>query len=322
MTVSRLPPTDVLCLRRKKPGRQTAAWCGGGGQDRPIDTSKGPGLKPKDCILQGHTLAMALRADGWWLRSPICWVKGASFCPGWSGSVMPESVKDRPTQSYEMIFLMTKRPNYFYDQFAVREDNSPTSQVGVYRNAGQRANGSVVGHNQDLHAAGAIASNQGGRNLRSVWTINTEPSPLFHFATFPYAIPSYAIQLGSSERGVCPHCLAPHTRIVEKGAIVPAVHDPTNNRTYKITDRPGETNRDREGQVCMGLREKITKGWAQSCTCEPAPPIPATVLDCFLGSGTSGLAAKNLGRSFVGIELNPDYASMASQRLAQGALDL
>ncbi len=40
------------------------------------------------------------------------------------------------------------------------------------------------------------------------------------------------------------------------------------------------------------------------------------VLDPFIGSGTLGLVALNLGRRFVGIELNPDYVKIAEKRLS------
>ena len=43
----------------------------------------------------------------------------------------------------------------------------------------------------------------------------------------------------------------------------------------------------------------------------------ATVLDPFAGSGSSLLAAKMLGRNYLGIELDPAYHAIASQRLAQ-----
>ena len=42
-----------------------------------------------------------------------------------------------------------------------------------------------------------------------------------------------------------------------------------------------------------------------------------TVLDPFMGSGTTGLAAQRLGRSFIGIEINPEYAEMAERRIAE-----
>jgi site-specific DNA-methyltransferase (adenine-specific) len=41
-----------------------------------------------------------------------------------------------------------------------------------------------------------------------------------------------------------------------------------------------------------------------------------TVLDFTFGSGTTGVAAKNLGRSFIGIELDPDYFALGSKRIA------
>jgi site-specific DNA-methyltransferase (adenine-specific) len=44
-------------------------------------------------------------------------------------------------------------------------------------------------------------------------------------------------------------------------------------------------------------------------------PKGGVVLDPFMGSGTTGVVAKKLGREFIGIELNPDYIEMAKKRL-------
>ncbi|MFJ8657413.1 DNA-methyltransferase [Streptomyces rochei] len=52
--------------------------------------------------------------------------------------------------------------------------------------------------------------------------------------------------------------------------------------------------------------------------CKPG----GTVLDTFSGSGTTGEAARQLGRRYVGIDLNPTYHDLAKQRFAQGVLDL
>ena len=57
-------------------------------------------------------VALALQARGWSLRSEIIWSKP---------NPMPESVSDRPTRSHEQVFLLTKRPTYYYDAEAVRE---------------------------------------------------------------------------------------------------------------------------------------------------------------------------------------------------------
>ena len=40
-----------------------------------------------------------------------------------------------------------------------------------------------------------------------------------------------------------------------------------------------------------------------------------TILDPFMGSGTTGVAAKELGRSFIGIEISPEYFKIAEQRI-------
>ena len=58
-----------------------------------------PGLKPKDLVLMPERVALAAQADGWWVRSRIAWVKP---------NPMPESVRDRPTDSWEHIWLLAK----------------------------------------------------------------------------------------------------------------------------------------------------------------------------------------------------------------------
>ena len=44
-------------------------------------------------------------------------------------------------------------------------------------------------------------------------------------------------------------------------------------------------------------------------------PVGGTVIDPFMGSGTTGAAAKRLGRNFVGIEINSEYCEIARKRI-------
>jgi DNA modification methylase len=46
-------------------------------------------------------------------------------------------------------------------------------------------------------------------------------------------------------------------------------------------------------------------------------PVGGVVLDPFFGAGTTGMVAKELGRDFIGIELNPEYCRMAENRIAR-----
>lgn len=80
------------------------------------------GLKPKDLVGVPWRLAMALQADGWYLRADIIWHKP---------NCQPESVKDRPTRSHEYVFLLSKTERYFYDHEAIKE---PTTNGTDSRN--------------------------------------------------------------------------------------------------------------------------------------------------------------------------------------------
>jgi DNA modification methylase len=72
----------------------------------------GGAYQNKQLDMMPARVALALQADGWWLRSDIIWAKP---------NPMPESVTDRPVSSYEHVFLLTKRPRYYYDCAAIAE---------------------------------------------------------------------------------------------------------------------------------------------------------------------------------------------------------
>ncbi|HEY0378599.1 MAG TPA: site-specific DNA-methyltransferase [Pyrinomonadaceae bacterium] len=118
------------------------------------------GLKPKDLIGVPWRVAFALQADGWHLRSDIIWHKP---------NCQPESVKDRPTQAHEYLFLLSKSEKYYYDFEAIKE---PTK------------------------------TNGGLRNRRTVWSINTEGFKDAHFAVFPPSLIKPCILAGSKPGSV------------------------------------------------------------------------------------------------------------------------
>jgi DNA methylase len=155
--------------------------------------------------------------------------------------------------------------------------------------------------------------NPAGRNLRSVWNIPTEPFPEAHFATFPKALVEPCIKAGTSEKGCCPECGAALKRI----ATHPQPPDEIRNRGNgaKMDYHSRQTGGGQAIQDWYDEHPGRTVGWQYGCEHEDADPIGCTVLDPFAGSGTTGVVALRLGRSFIGIELSPAYAEMARKSL-------
>jgi DNA modification methylase len=136
-----------------------------------IATPVPDGIKPKDLCGVPWRTAFALQESGWWLRSDIIWHKP---------NPMPESVTDRPTKSHEYLFLLAKSERYFYDADAVAE---PAAEFAGFRGG----KGSKSGANGDRNDGGRanVRSIRDTRNKRDVWTVNSDPFPEAHFATFP-----------------------------------------------------------------------------------------------------------------------------------------
>lgn len=278
----------------------------------------GNGLKTKDLIGFPWRVAFALQADGWWLRSEIIWAKGLSFCESYAGSVMPESVTDRPTRSHEQVFLLTKKAKYFYDYEAVKEKAQYT---GTQQSQGsEEFNGKT--RNQTRPDGRSLASFRAvveKRNLRSVWTINPEPQKkrpgTSHYASWPSALVAPMIRAGTSEHGVCPACLAPWERVVEKvkGEVASSKGSSFSN---------GKTAEHQLGRASKQERTAATKtiGWRPTCDCEAGKPVPATVLDIFAGTGTTAAVARRLGRHAILIDRSGEYVVMQRERLAQREL--
>jgi len=140
-----------------------------------------PGLKPKDLVGIPWRVALALQADGWWLRQDIIWHKP---------NPMPESVTDRCTKAHEYLFLLTKSARYYYDAEAIAE---ATGRIGGASRA-FGASKQVGTLRQDI---GNTFVDTGTRNRRSVWTVPSAPYPEAHFATFPPALVEPCVLAGS-----------------------------------------------------------------------------------------------------------------------------
>jgi DNA modification methylase len=258
------------------------------------------GFKPKDLCMMPWRVALALQADGWYLRSVIVWAKK---------SPMPESVTDRPTSSWEPIFLMAKNERYFYDADAVKEEaiNAGAVVGGGHKHSNTETVPGAGKQNLDKLGESPLGNY---RNQRNVWHLGPEMYADAHFATFPTEIPRRAIKAGTSEKGCCPACGAPWKRVTTREKL-------TRERPNDYTKRSGENG---TGNHCANTVAGVitrTTGWAPGCGCAAGEPVPCLVLDPFLGSGTTIAVARELGRHGVGCELNPAYAELARIRIGK-----
>lgn len=260
------------------------------------------GIKPKDLIGIPWMVAFALRADGWYLRAENIWAKR---------NCMPESVVDRPTRAHEQVFLLTKRPSYFYDAHAVEEDGEvPAGTRGAKGSAGRAAAAGVNGRPAKYHEY------SGRRNKRSVWWETTFPFADAHFATMTPKVAETCVLAGSSEHGACQGCGAPFVRIL--GPRVPT-GGRGNGNAARIIPAAGErshTNTSRGIAVPYKPAIRETTGWRATCACGPGgAPAPCTILDPFGGAGTTAMVADRLGRDAIVCEISEHYAEMARARL-------
>lgn len=283
-------------------------------------------LKPKDLIGIPWRVAFALQAAGWYLRQDIIWHKP---------NPMPESVRDRCTKAHEYLFLLTKSERYFFDGDACSEKAIGPAGGNTKPNKSYEHDHDPVKHRTKagLAAAKTRARETGGfakRNRRSVWSISTHSYKGAHFATYPPRLVEPCILAGTSAKGCCPHCGKPWARVVESKRVAtrpgedskvcfPAGwatgkdHSAMGHQTAE-NHRKVTGNRDPQRHVSV----KVTTGWQQACKCEAHEPVPCTVLDPFGGSGTTAIVAAHHGREWIICELNPQYAMLAEQRIAEG----
>jgi DNA modification methylase len=145
-----------------------------------------PGQKAKDLMLIPERLAIACQDDGWYVRSRIAWCKKAP---------MPESVRDRPTQAWEHLWMFTKSDKYYWN---FKDSQEPAKEPERKR---QDVFGGATGHTV-RHSVGSVSAGHAKRNMWNYWIVGPKPLKEAHFATFPPAIPEKCIKAGSREGDV------------------------------------------------------------------------------------------------------------------------
>lgn len=270
------------------PQKPNQKGCDVGGWNRGGEGLRGrrcdvPALKIKDLIGVPWMLAFALRADGWYLRSDIIWSKP---------NPMPESVTDRPTKSHEYIFLLSKSERYYYNAEAIKEQ-------------------SVTGDPRKPYAPGQVDArgnghDRGGGSIRRPKAWNEEMGSNRTLIAGYERKHSQGPQGGAGEGF---KTRSGNTIVKPDGTLV--TYDWRNKRSVWEVG----TQSFPEAHFATFPEDLIKPCILAGC------PAGGTVLDPFVGSGTTILVARNLQCKGIGLELNPKYIEIAKRRLAQQVME-
>ncbi|PPJ23146.1 site-specific DNA-methyltransferase [Nocardia nova] len=238
-------------------------------------THRRQGAAYKSLLLAPERLLLGLQSDGWIVRNKIVWAKS---------NPIPSNTRDRLNTTYELVYVLAKQSSYFFDLDSIRTPHlsrPPKSPLTAVPHRGREWRGP----NTDTTNGLAVVKQEGrvghplGKNPGDVWRLATSTFRGAHHATFPLSLADRAIQAGAPEQR-CSVCRLPLRRRVIRQ---------------------------------LGGRA-VRSALAPSCHCD-AVPEPGLVLDPFMGSGTTAVAAERLGRDWIGVELNPVFARLASKRI-------
>ena len=255
-------------------------------------------LKPKDLCMIPNRLAIALQDDGWYVCFEIIWYKL---------NLMLESVYDRLMSAHEKIWLFTKSDDYFYNHEAIREPVTggtharkpgPNSRQNVDRVPVSRKIKVPGGWDIERGPHGSI--NRFGRTSATYSEVKgktAEPgSGIRNNASFDAALDNFT---GDTRNARNVWTIAPKPfRDAHFATFPPALAERCIKAGTPLT-------------VCGYC------GAVDGCggICESFARVPGRVLDPFGGAGTVGLVAEQLGIDATLIELNPEYAEMARNRI-------
>ena len=274
-------------------------------------------LKPKDLMMMPARVALALQADGWWLRAEIVWAKP---------NPMPESVRDRPTRAHEMVYLFSRSRRYFYDADAIAEPLA----LSTYERLGQPRFDEQTGGPKDAKA-GNRSPRRVLEHLKSKARLPAGWDTTHHDTVLHNQPKANGGRKFAGDGRVADHqgqCRRPPDLNVSGNLTrdLPTNGDgrgiPSDHRGRGVPWGPNlELRRNARSVWQIGTQPypgahfaTFPEELARRCIVAGCPP-GGVVLDPFGGSGTVAQVATGCGRDIVYIDVNPAYLELAAQRI-------
>jgi DNA modification methylase len=260
-------------------------------------------LGRKNKLLVPHRVAIALQECGWLVRSDAPWIKD-----------MPDPASDRFRRGPENVFHLTAETDYWANSDALNRrgwfDCSPARF-------------------QDAHFATFP------EELPKGPIKGTCPSKVCAKCGQPYDriesdIPAWEREISKIDRPQLKKAVriardsdltVEHLKACRSVGFSDAGAGQSCQDGAGRNSKPVESLAREAKEVLGGYFREFTLSQhqkvsiKQACNCDTDATEPGIVLDPFAGAGTTCLVAKQLGRRFVGIDLNPEYVAMAQQRV-------
>jgi DNA modification methylase len=245
--------------------------------------------KAKSLCLIPHRVMTALENDGWIIRNDIVWEKP---------NAVPESVRDRCTGSYEHVIVLVKNRKYFWNAEEAREPS-------VCWEEGSKMKAWTMRHSNK------VGSSKTEKRLSAGDVFTEDGTVKWH----PVGIgPKGDVLIADGTHGARTEMSPPigdeKHQVLGEPTLVghPVPFRPTRNMrdVWSIPTMP-----HKDAHIAM-----FPEALVERCIRLGSKPGDI-VMDCFAGSGTTGLVAMQLGRSAVLLDISEEYVNLMKRRLKQ-----
>jgi len=252
--------------------------------------------------------ALEMKRRGWLIADSVVWAKVVADNDGTTvGGCMTEpSIGRLNGNGYEMLYRFVKTKK-------VSDAWSDTSAVRIPRQG-------VEPERYLPSNLMSVNTSINGRNLSNVWRVNMGQTKDKHFAVYPAALCERPIAMS------CPPFVLPDSILPRRDEMMVEYDEQrSSKRVFGKYSSTEDAEKTKSGRMDFArqyvARMPQSNGWLGLKTeHERQLAKPGVVLDPFCGSGSTGVAALKLGRSFIGIDLYEEYCQVSREN-CQETLD-
>ena len=286
-------------------------------------SSNSTGVKKQSLIGIPDRFKLNMIDDGWLCRNEIIWHKP---------NAMPSSAKTRFNNDYEKMFFFTKDDLYYFETQYEEAKSKPS------KSKGNKKDSKYIDESQEKSVRQGMSRDRGNKIIEVRPKLPSQDE-FVKFIRDRISLKEMSQEITDIKKTTMEHWF----RRDVKGFAYPSVKDwgtikyilddsseEFKSMDYKMTYVEYETDdinknahKGRLKRAVWSINTKPFKGghFAPFPTELVEIPIKACcpdggiVLDCFMGSGTTGLVAKQLNKNYIGIDLNEEYIRLAMNRI-------